>query len=170
MNCPNCGAPMRLDEDQEALACDYCKSVCYPDPNEEGVRNLGEPSETHCPLCKVALVQASAERRRLLYCPQCRGSLIPMPVFVDLVHILRSRRGGAVAACEAVNPHSLDRAVMCPRCGHRMDTHYYAGGGSVVIDDCSPCELVWLDFGELSAIAGAPDHSRRYESGDGPDF
>jgi Zn-finger nucleic acid-binding protein len=40
-----------------------------------------------------------------------------------------------------------------------MDTHYYAGGGNVVIDDCSRCELNWLDAGELMAIARAPDHS-----------
>jgi len=161
---------MRLGENQDSLACEYCKSVYYPDPNEEGIRDLGEPSELHCPLCKTALVHASAERRRLLYCPGCRGSLVPMPVFVDLVHVLRSRRGGNVAAYETVNPHDLDRALMCPRCGKRMDTHYYAGGGSVAIDDCSPCELIWLDFGELSAIASATDRSSRYESGDEPNF
>ena len=34
-----------------------------------------------------------------------------------------------------------------------------AGGGNAVIDACSPCELNWLDAGELMAIALAPDHS-----------
>jgi Zn-finger nucleic acid-binding protein len=40
-----------------------------------------------------------------------------------------------------------------------MDTHYYAGGGNVVIDDCSRCELNWLDAGELMSIVRAPGHS-----------
>jgi hypothetical protein len=29
----------------------------------------------------------------------------------------------------------------------------------VIIDDSSPCELNWLDAGELTAIVHAPDHS-----------
>ncbi len=40
-----------------------------------------------------------------------------------------------------------------------MDTHYYEGGGNVVIDDCSRCELNWLDSGELLIIGRAADHS-----------
>jgi Zn-finger nucleic acid-binding protein len=28
-----------------------------------------------------------------------------------------------------------------------------------VIDDCSRCELDWLDAGELMSIVRAPDHS-----------
>jgi Zn-finger nucleic acid-binding protein len=44
-----------------------------------------------------------------------------------------------------------------------MDTHYYAGPGNIVIDDCGRCELNWLDAGELMTIVRAPDHS--YDSG-----
>ena len=40
-----------------------------------------------------------------------------------------------------------------------MDTHYYAGPGNIVIDDCASCELNWLDAGELMAIVRAPDHA-----------
>jgi Zn-finger nucleic acid-binding protein len=40
-----------------------------------------------------------------------------------------------------------------------METHFYTGGGNVVIDDCERCELNWLDAGELVTIARAPDHS-----------
>jgi Zn-finger nucleic acid-binding protein len=39
-----------------------------------------------------------------------------------------------------------------------MDTHYYGGSGNVIIDDCSRCELNWLDSGELTHIVRAPDH------------
>lgn len=82
-----------------------------------------------------------------------------MTVFVVLIGALRARRGEESEIVPPPDPHQLDRATLCPQCHHRMDTHYYAGGGNVVIDDCSRCELNWLDAGELMAIAHAPDHS-----------
>jgi hypothetical protein len=30
----------------------------------------------------------------------------------------------------------------------------------VVIDTCAPCDLVWLDFGELAQIVDAPGRDR----------
>ena len=82
-----------------------------------------------------------------------------MPVFVAIVAKLRAQVGDATDIGLPPDPHQLDRVVDCPQCGHRMDTHYYAGGGNVVIDDCSRCELNWLSAGELMAIAYAPDHT-----------
>jgi hypothetical protein len=38
-----------------------------------------------------------------------------------------------------------------------MDTHFYAGPGNVVIDSCENCCLTWLDGGELTRIAAAPE-------------
>jgi Zn-finger nucleic acid-binding protein len=38
-----------------------------------------------------------------------------------------------------------------------MDTHYYAGPGNVIVDSCDTCSLLWLDRGELTRIAHAPD-------------
>jgi len=46
-----------------------------------------------------------------------------------------------------------------------MDTHFYAGPGNIVIDDCARCELNWLDAGELMVVARAPDHA--YDQGSG---
>ncbi|MCE9533959.1 MAG: hypothetical protein K8T89_22980 [Planctomycetes bacterium] len=34
-----------------------------------------------------------------------------------------------------------------------MDTHPYGGGGSVVVDTCVCCELIWLDAGEIDVLA-----------------
>jgi Zn-finger nucleic acid-binding protein len=130
-----------------------------PEKSDEGVRVFDQPSELSCPICRVPLRDATLARQRILYCARCRGSLIPMPVFVVLVQVLRAQRGDAAEIAPPPDPHQLDRATLCPQCGKRMDTHYYAGGGNVVIDDCSRCELNWLDAGELMAIAHAPDHS-----------
>jgi Zn-finger nucleic acid-binding protein len=162
MNCPNCGAPLHLEDGRESAACEYCKAVYVPPPNREGVRVFDQPSELLCPICQAPLRHATLARQRILYCTGCDGSLIPMPVFVVLVHALRAQRGEAVDIAPPPEPHQLDRAALCPQCGRRMDTHFYGGGGNVVIDDCSRCELNWLDAGELMAIAHAPDHSLDY--------
>jgi Zn-finger nucleic acid-binding protein len=41
-----------------------------------------------------------------------------------------------------------------------MNVHPYYGPGNVVIDTCSRCDLVWLDFGELQQISDAPGQDR----------
>lgn len=83
-----------------------------------------------------------------------------MPVFLVLIPALRAQRGEAVEIATPPDPQRLDRQNFCPQCGRRMDTHYYAGGGNAIIDDCSRCELNWLDAGELTAIVHAPGHWR----------
>jgi LSD1 subclass zinc finger protein len=159
MNCPSCGAPIHLEDGATSATCQYCGAVYVPEKNVDGVRVFSQPSELSCPICHVPLMHATIARQRILNCTRCRGSLVPMPVFVVLIAALRAQRGDATEIVPPPDPHQLDRATACPQCGRRMDTHYYAGGGNVVIDDCSRCELNWLDVGELMAIAHAPDHS-----------
>jgi hypothetical protein len=59
----------------------------------------------------------------------------------------------------------LKRVVQCPRCNRRMDTHFYAGPGNVIVDTCDDCSLLWLDRGELTRIAHAPDETAVGDSG-----
>ena len=40
MNCPSCGAAMRLNADEDYLKCDYCKSIFFPAKDDEGVSVL----------------------------------------------------------------------------------------------------------------------------------
>jgi LSD1 subclass zinc finger protein len=159
MNCPSCGASIYLEDGATSVTCEYCTAVCLPEKNDEGIRVFNQPSDLPCPICRAPLLHATLARQRFLYCTRCRGSLIPMTVFVVLIGALRAQRGEAAEIAPPPDPHQLDRATLCPQCGRRMDTHHYAGGGNVVIDDCSRCELNWLDAGELMAIAHAPDHS-----------
>lgn len=165
MNCPTCGAPLRLPEGRDSLPCDYCGAVYLPEANEDGVRLLGEASDLPCPVCKIPLEHASMQHQRFLYCTRCRGNLIPMPVFVGLVQELRARSGGAAAPPHPPDPGELRRTLHCPKCGRDMQTHYYAGGGNVVMEDCERCELNWLDAGKLMSIAHTPDHSISEYSG-----
>ncbi|HEY1580056.1 MAG TPA: zf-TFIIB domain-containing protein [Terracidiphilus sp.] len=158
MNCPTCGAPMRLNSDADHLNCDYCKSIFFPAKDDEGVSVLAVSSGESCPVCAVPLMHAALAKIRMRYCTRCRGMLIPMGVFIALVEELRAGDQGTLIA-HTPDPHDLQRGINCPHCHHHMDTHFYNGPGNVVIDDCDNCELNWLDHGELMRIVRAPDYS-----------
>jgi len=158
MNCPSCGAPMRLNADEDHLNCDYCKSIFFPSKNDEGVSVLAVTSDELCPICAVPLMHAALAKIRMRYCTKCRGMLIPMGVFIALVEELRAGDPGTMIAATP-DVHDLKRIINCPHCHHRMDTHFYNGPGNVIIDDCDNCELNWLDHGELMRIVRAPDYS-----------
>jgi Zn-finger nucleic acid-binding protein len=163
MTCPTCGAPMRLEVNKDYLVCDYCGNVHYPDPNADGVRVLDEPSPLACPKCAIPLVQAAIGGQRILYCNRCHGMLIGMDVFLAIIEDLRSRREAVADAARQPDWQDLDRHIRCPQCGETMDTHAYAGGGNVIIDDCEQCSLNWLEYGELDRIVRAPDHEHATE-------
>jgi Zn-finger nucleic acid-binding protein len=164
MNCPSCGAPLHLDPDKDFCQCDYCRGYYFPDQNEEGVRVFGEPASLSCPLCAVLLFHATVGGVRFLYCGHCRGMLISMEVFAELVEELRAQLGVQPGTLKPPNPRDLDRRTFCPQCHGRMDTHRYAGPGNVIIDSCSKCLLNWLDHGELMRIVHTPDYSLHIQS------
>ncbi|MFZ0270745.1 MAG: zf-TFIIB domain-containing protein [Acidobacteriaceae bacterium] len=156
MNCPSCGAPMQLESGAESLTCDYCGSLVFPEKNDDGVRVLGQPTDEMCPICRVGLVDASFANARIRYCTRCRGMLINMDVFADLVQSLRSGHDGGMIP-RPPDRSELQRRLTCPHCHQAMETHFYAGPGNVILSDCERCSLNWLDHGKLMRIAHAPD-------------
>jgi Zn-finger nucleic acid-binding protein len=160
MNCPSCGAAMRLEPDKDCLTCDYCKNMYFPVKGDDGVSVFPEKSENTCPVCSIPLMQASLAKVRIQYCTQCRGMLIPMGVFLALVDELRAGQPGSLIP-PPPDPTELRRTLPCPHCHKPMVTHYYSGAGNVILEDCEDCELNWLDHGKLMRIVRAPDHSYR---------
>jgi Zn-finger nucleic acid-binding protein len=160
MNCPSCGAPMHLKPDADSFTCDYCRNVFLPEKDDDGVRVLGEPCAEICSVCNVALVHAAIGNIRIQYCGKCHGMAIPMGAFEALIEELRSVGRGAVEQ-PAPDPGDLHRKVDCPHCRDRMDAHYYAGPGNVIISSCERCSLNWLDRGQLMHIVRAPDGGER---------
>jgi Zn-finger nucleic acid-binding protein len=154
---------MHLKPDLDSYKCDYCQSVYLPEKGDDGVRVLGEPMDEACPVCKIPLVHAALSKVRIFYCTGCRGMLIPMEVFRTLVDELRATETGTLVQ-PAADGSDLSRKIDCPHCHKRMDTHFYAGPGNVVIDSCEECGLNWLDRGELMHIVHAPDEEKRTES------
>ena len=156
MNCANCGAPMRLVQDKGYFVCDYCTSIYFPVKSEDGVRDLGEPSTTKCPLCRVQLVSARLDDIPVLQCPRCKGLLIHQSAFAFAVEILRAKSTRPPIRQPAMNPKDLQRPLNCPICGEIMDTHPYGGPGNIAIDNCYRCKVIWLDYGEMGRIIRAP--------------
>ena len=148
---------MRVEKGRDYLVCDYCGSTHFPDPNPDGVRVLGEPTEFPCPRCSVPLVLAALAGAQVDYCNQCKGLLIDMEVFLAVLEELRSRHEHSEYAGVQPNWHDLDRHTACPKCHQQMDTHPYGGPGNVIIDTCENCSLNWLDYGELQRMVRAPD-------------
>jgi len=156
MNCPSCGAPMKLKPDMDSFKCEYCQSVYLPEKDDDGVRVLGEPSDQTCAVCNLPLMQAAIDKFRILYCNQCHGMLIPMQEFQVLIDDLQALQRDTIIQT-AADGRDVRRKIDCPHCHQPMDAHFYAGPGNVVIDSCDRCELNWLDHGELTRIAHAPD-------------
>lgn len=159
VTCPTCGAAMRLNPDQQSFECEFCGTFRQPRPNADGVR-VGTESTLACPLCEVPLNEAEIGRQAVLYCRTCGGVLAGMGDFLPLIAALRAEREPSAALPRPIDPEALDRRVRCPKCRAWMHTHPYGGPGAIVIDNCASCAVNWLDRGEISRVAVAPDQSR----------
>jgi hypothetical protein len=86
-----------------------------------------------------------------------------MGVLPGLIDVLRT---GLSSPAVQTPPDQADlkRTIRCPKCHRRLDTHFYAGPGNVIIDTCADCLLIWLDRGELMRIVHAPDESDNADS------
>jgi Zn-finger nucleic acid-binding protein len=147
----------------DALECDYCHSIYFPEKDDNGVRVLGEAPGQTCPICSTPLSNAAIATVSIAYCTTCRGMSIPMDSLSNLVDELRSQQHGAIIPPPA-DPTELRRTINCPNCHQSMEAHFYGGPGNVVMDSCDPCSLNWLDHGELSRISHAPMLASSYSN------
>ena len=146
---------MRVSGGLLSLRCDYCKNVVYTAPDDEGVRYMEELEDVLCPVCAVPLWNASLANVSIRACKKCRGMLIAMGAFEGLIDLVRAENPKSEIPV-ADDGSDATRRLECPVCHHPMETHFYYGGGHVMMDDCERCELNWLDGGELLRIAHAP--------------
>jgi Zn-finger nucleic acid-binding protein len=152
MNCKKCGAPMKVEENQDFFHCEYCGCFEFPDPNLDEVALLDEVSSLVCPVCNKPLVSAVVKGVDIFSCPICRGTLISQS---KMLPILRQVQlvDSAHEEFRFPQPQSeQERQILCPACQKKMAVYPYGGPGNVIIQGCSECCLIWLDFGELSKI------------------
>lgn len=150
---------MQLEDGSVTWICAHCRAQhsTVEDPAELAWLR---PAEEPCPLCRTALHHAALAGTSLLACPTCRGLLVSMEIFPGIAGRLRLLAELPETASPRPSPGELERRLTCPRCARSMNTHYYGGPGSIVIDSCSPCELNWLDAGELTRVASAYQQRR----------
>ena len=145
---------MQADRNTGLALCGHCGS-------SEQLAGLAELIETAgttdkvCPACQTALASGRLDGRLLLFCQRCEGLLIEMENFVAVIDSARAReeQSGTIPPRRQTPG---DRALNCPACQRPMLSHFYGGGGNLVIDTCERCHLNWLDPGELRRIARAP--------------
>jgi len=166
--CENCGAAMELVRGRDYFCCPYCGSFAFPERSDDGLVVLGEAAELACPICSQPLTTASVSEVRVLHCPACRRVLVRQESFSTLVKLIRAEATVHLDPLRPLNRQELEREIACPSCGAVMDTHPYYGPGNVVIDHCTRCRLIWLDYGELAEIRDAPGRDR--EGGSRPGY
>lgn len=142
--------------------CTHCGTTSFPETvSRDGIRVVEPIDEVRrCSSCGGSLVHAMLDACLIEYCQACRGLLVPRRDFAEIV-----RRRRAWAQTQSVTPQPADvgelrRRITCPKCGDRMATDWYYGPGSVIMDRCVGCDLVWLDYGELNRIVDAPGADR----------
>lgn len=159
MNCQNCGAPLDIVAGAGHPACCYCESGSVPASLAISVDRLvplEQPAVISCPHCEQLLALGSLDRRRVLHCESCRGILVPMGDFADLVRRRRRSYRGPEHPPRPIAPEQLQQHIACPACSRTMEVHPYYGPGCVVIDSCRACRLIWLDSGEITRIERSP--------------
>jgi len=162
MNCKNCGAPMVLYRTQDYYHCEYCNSFHFPTATPDGVRLLGEAPEGRlCPNCGAPLLLATLDDTyRGFQCKNCQGLMLTRGSFRLTVETRRARVTTPPDPPKPLNREELNRKLNCPICLQMMLTHPYMGPGTIVIDTCDHCNIIWLDYGELGRVINAPGKDR----------
>ncbi len=166
MNCQNCGAPVRLDLDQNVMVCDYCQTECPPPLDENGVQIIGETGFS-CPMCAKRLANARIELHQVLYCAACLGIAVSMDNLVELIDDLRDHRNRASLLLAPGPALGSNGGLHCPQCQRAMDHHSYGASevGEVMIDSCETCEQVWLPHEALRKLVLTVVQEPRIEEG-----
>jgi Zn-finger nucleic acid-binding protein len=153
---------MALFERRRYFFCEHCGTFHFIDaPAVDGVQVLERREDRRCPRCEGSLAASLLDGQYAIEsCERCRGVLLSRAAFADALNRRRARAAGPGVPPEPVDRRELDRRATCPQCASAMDVHPYYGPGNVVIDSCTPCALIWLDYGELQQITDAPGRDR----------
>jgi Zn-finger nucleic acid-binding protein len=154
---------MQLIVNRGYFFCRYCGSFHFPQTaGDDGIRIVGDAGQPlPCAVCKQRLSSAMLDESfPVQFCRNCRGVLLPRSSFATVVQQRRAWAEDPPGPAVPLDKSELDRKVFCPSCGERMLTHPYYGPGNVVLDNCTTCDAIWLDFGELKQIVAAPGRDR----------
>ena len=106
-----------------------------------------------CPRCGVALVAGKVATASLDGCPTCLGLLLVRERLPALLQEI-----GPPATAERLTElprrvKDVGGGLACPMCGARMTNDGFMASPFVMVDRCGSCDLMWIDDGELEAMA-----------------
>lgn len=161
MQCKNCAGALTFAPGKNYQYCEFCGTFHFPENSNDRVvivdNNRGGPK---CPACVDPLVTAAVADSHVLHCRNCRGILLGNATFRQIIDALQDSADGSSGPPTPIDLSEYERILKCPECDLRMETHPYYGPGSVVIDTCGRCQLIWLDYGELDIVIDAHGRQR----------
>ena len=122
-----------------------------------------------CPRCVIELKAARGPVMTVDMCTECGGAYFDHG---ELAKLARKQAESLGKLEDLVDPEPdsspvvRDRQVPCPGCGQPMEGYEYSYCSGIMLDRCLACSGVWVDEGELQAIA---DHAKRGDKMTGRD-
>jgi Zn-finger nucleic acid-binding protein len=106
----------------------------------------------YCPVCKKSMIILEFAEVEMDYCPSCAGCWLDQG---ELELILETAGNIYDLSRFRLSPKSKRR---CPRCHKKMHVDFFPDT-KIQVDICPHDGGIWLDRGELSAIAGMKSES-----------
>ncbi len=162
--CEYCGSPLDHAAASQTMVCPGCfsripegASFCTHcglaiEPQKISPEDL---SDLSCPRCEgQKLVPRDVDGRHFFECPSCCGLFLEKEEFSAIVREMSQRFEESPVVDQARKGRPLEKVVYlkCPVCGQFMARKNYAKRSGVIVDEC-PDHGLWLDDGELAAIA-----------------
>ena len=154
---------MTLVASRRYFHCGHCGAYHFPEAVEaDGVRIVGQAADgLKCPACAIAMAHALLDDQHPIdFCARCRGILLPRTSFAVVTQKRRAWATSPPTQPSPLDPRELRRQLACPRCSRLFQTYPHSGPGNVVIDNCTGCDVIWLDFGEMRQMVDAPGSDR----------
>jgi hypothetical protein len=113
----------------------------------------------NCPNCKTPLKLVGYEGIGVETCEACGGEWLDAPELAKILALRKvkftekERQEVAEATTiMGVRLASVDRNLVCPKCGATTDPVNYGGDTGIIIDRCTSCGGIWLDKDELEKV------------------
>ncbi|MGB5325038.1 MAG: zf-TFIIB domain-containing protein [Pseudomonadales bacterium] len=106
-----------------------------------------------CPKCKANMVERKyAQLTRYYQCDSCRGLMLPREGLEALRQQWLSEVVVDTGDVRVGRVHNRIPGVECPSCECAMERIADSEQAHVHLDFCAPCDLVYLDAGELTDL------------------
>lgn len=114
--------------------------------------------EAACPYCAIKMTTVVFREWSIWLCPRCEGTFYDEAVLRDLLQQPDLRmsylRPALLPNLATDHPPEVERPrINCPLCRETLVRENYSSDHSLLVDRCPQGHGLWLDDGELGALA-----------------